>query len=265
MDPGKALATGEQALRQLLAIVLPTALGSDWLDKVAKPDQLEKWRARRADEAAKRGPKGVASLPQDDLSYAQLWELVQIAEKNWSHLSPALGKLKDTGALLRRMEDLRNTVGHSRELLPFEADLLSGIAGELRNRVTIYMTQQDPSGDHYPRIESVTDQYGNSTTQFQRGLSVRTGLVLPFGSTVRFQCRATDPQGREITLDIRTNGKWISVVGDDIEVDWTFDMPGEVGERTALIFIIRSSSEYHRTNGMDDYYEFQYSVTPPRA
>jgi len=33
--------------------------------------------------------------------------------------------------LLRRFEALRNTVAHSRPVLPFEADLLSGIAGEI--------------------------------------------------------------------------------------------------------------------------------------
>ena len=72
-------------------------------------------------------------------------------------------------ALLKRLDNIRNAVGHSRPLLPFERDLLSGIAGQIRNQVTIYMSTQDEAGDIYPRIESVTDQIIWPTDRVHQG------------------------------------------------------------------------------------------------
>ncbi|WP_199582967.1 hypothetical protein [Blastococcus sp. TF02-09] len=266
MDSGRALATGEQALRQLMSAAFPRALGAGWLESISKKEQREKWLSRRSDEEAKRGKKGVAAVPQDLLAYAEFYELVEIAEKHWTHLSGALGKKADTGALLRRMENLRNTVGHSRELLPFEADLLSGIAGELRNRVAVYMSSEDPSGDFYPRIESITDQFGKTTTGSTAldGGTCHTGMSLPFGTSVAYQCRATDPKGRplqwELVVGLRTRQ---SVIGSDVELTWSCDDPGDVGDHVRVEFWLTSDGKYHRHRTYDDSAVFIYRITPP--
>lgn len=66
-------------------------------------------------------------------------------------METALGPKVETLPLLARFEQLRNSVAHSRGILAFEEALLSGIAGQIRNQVTIFMSIQDPSGDYYPR------------------------------------------------------------------------------------------------------------------
>ena len=112
-------------------------------------------------------------------------------------------------ALLKRLDDLRNTIAHGRALVPFEVELASGIAGDVRNRVTLYMTLQDPGGDHFPRIESVTDEFGNvldgSLTLKTSNPLCQTGVTLRVDDRVRFVCRGTDPQGRDLRWTLRTH------------------------------------------------------------
>jgi hypothetical protein len=97
----------------------------------------------------------------DLLDYSDLFDLLTMSEEDWSRVAPALGKGKEVLSLLKRLDDLRNNVAHGRQLVPFEVHLFAGIAGDIRNRVTIYMSTQDPSGNNFPRIESVTDEFGN--------------------------------------------------------------------------------------------------------
>jgi hypothetical protein len=154
-EPSEALIVCERALRQLFAHAFAEKYGPDWLGRVAQPDRIVAWRERREEELRRRTRKGALEVPErHELAYAEFHDLLRIAEKHWEPLAPALGKRAQTLPLLRRFESLRNTVAHSRQLLSFEADLLSGIAGEVGNRVTIYMTTQDPSGEHYPRIDA---------------------------------------------------------------------------------------------------------------
>lgn len=155
-----ALTTCETALRELMTYAYSTSYGPEWLGKVAATDKLKDWESRAADELLARGPKGVVAVPNAGLSYANLYDLVSIADKHWDPLAAALGKKASVLPLLRRFDNLRNTVGHSRPLLPFERDLMSGIAGQIRNQVTIFMSAQDEVGDIYPRIGSIMDQFG---------------------------------------------------------------------------------------------------------
>ncbi len=125
----------------------------DWLQKVATQKQIECWEERARDEASRREKRGVVNTPSAGLEYANLYDLREIIRRHWQPVSPALGARKETDALLSeavrflalldRADALRNTVAHSRELLPFEEDLLAGIAGDIENRVTIYMSSQD--------------------------------------------------------------------------------------------------------------------------
>ncbi|MGA5143266.1 hypothetical protein [Streptomyces azureus] len=66
------------------------------------------------------------------------------------------------------------------------------------------MSSQDPTGDYFARIDSVTDSLGNCIDSFppdpmEHGVSLRTGAVLHPGDTITFRCRGTDPQGRDLT------------------------------------------------------------------
>lgn len=162
LDPGAALTACETALRTLMAHAYRGRWGERWLDQIASPEQRHSWVQRAGAEAGARGAKGVATIPEGGLSYANFFDLVSIAGKQefWDPLAPALGKRSDVLPLLKRLNALRNAVGHSRPLLQFEREFISGIAGQIRNQVTIYMSSQDPAGELYPRVESVVDSLG---------------------------------------------------------------------------------------------------------
>lgn len=160
LDRGAALNACETALRELMSHAYASSFGSDWLMQVAGPKKVAAWEERAVEEVRSRGGRGAVGVANAGLAYANFYDLVDFADRHWEPLAPALGAKKEVLALLRRLERLRNAVGHSRPLVAFEEDLVSGIAGQIRNQVTIYMSAQDPAGDIYPRIESVMDSFG---------------------------------------------------------------------------------------------------------
>ncbi|MEV6417357.1 hypothetical protein [Kribbella sp. NPDC051718] len=268
MDPSVALVTCEQAVRQLMTTTYPQAFGKNWLAHVSKPGSIEKWEGRHTEEEeAKRAKRGVISVDDSLLAYAEFYELFDIAWKYWDPLQPALGKRAETGALLKRFGDLRNTVAHSRALLEFEADLLAGIAGEIRNRVTIYMSTRDPLDNYYPRIESVVDSFGNISPD-SSGLSssLETGLTLNMGDLVTFMCRGIDPQGRELEWWLDnwyTNNLLDEARGDDVRLSWTVS-ENEVGPRAMVRISMKASgAKYLRDFTRDGSRLFGYRVLPP--
>lgn len=203
-------------------------------------------------------------MPTHPLAYAEFWQLVAMASAAWDELLvPALGKKSDMLPLLKRADDLRNTVGHSRELLAFEADLLSGIAGDVRNRVAIYLSSTDPLGDIYPRIEAVRDQFGTSWEPGQ-ARSVDGAVALRQGDAVRFQCRGTDPQGRQLSWWV---GSWSdrdkAKSGDEVELEVHLTEDEDVSERTFLTINMVSSGKHHRRSSYGDHVTFSYRVDPP--
>ena len=74
---------------------------------------------------------------------------------NWSDFAPAFGKQKYPKLYVERLNNLRNAPMHSRVLLPFERDLLSGMVGELLNMMAIYRSEKGPDMELYPVIDSV--------------------------------------------------------------------------------------------------------------
>ncbi len=154
MDPATSLTTAEQALRDLLTATMYKQYGADWMDKVVKPALRQKWKKTREQEAKQRVGHTLSGV--NDLSYAFLGDLIDIirARDHWKQFfEPVLGPYDEAFALLDILQTARRPIGHSRPLLPFEEDLISGIAGRIRNRVTIYLSDQDPDGNYYSRIE----------------------------------------------------------------------------------------------------------------
>ena len=270
LTPSAALASCESALRQLLAFVLGRKYGSDWLTNVVTIEAFQTLQDRHDEEHKKRTKRGVAHIPKDPLEYAHFYQLVSIAKKEWLELEPALGKRSVTGALLDRFDDLRNTVAHSRDLLPFEADLLSGIAGEIRNRVAIFMSTTGPGGEHFARIEQVVDRFGNRVdglaTLETSNPSVSCEQELHVGDVVEFRARGTDPHGHELRWHLMVAPGGVDgheVVGDEAELVWTVE-PKHVSERSYAIVRLKSDSEFHRwSEGVDGMALFFYRVVPP--
>lgn len=269
MTPAEALATCEQALRSLITTVLTKKLGQDWISQVLPATKLERIRETRDVEIGRRTRRGVATAPTSELAYTQFYEIPKLIRQHWDDFQPALGDRSETLGLLSRFEALRNSVAHSRELLPFEEDLLSGIAGEIRNKVTIYMSSQDSAGDYFARIDSVTDSFGNCIDGFPKdptGARVMrwTGLVLRPGDTVTFRCRGTDPQGRELAWWIQIQGhtEFSRCSGRDAELTWHVTAD-DVAARVLAAIYMASTGPFHRAKGYPDFDYCASSWRPP--
>ena len=274
MEPAQSLTTAEQALRDVVAAVMYQEHGAGWLEVVVPQDVLERWQAVRAEEERQRAGHILTGV--SDLSYAFLGDLVELIKKkgHWSRLfEPIFGDKASTFALLDLLQRIRRPVDHARPLLPFEEDLASGIAGYLRNRVTIYLSNQDPIGDYYSRIERIEDSFGNAFTH-QPGADpdvmgvVNTTTTLRVGDQVTFRCHGTDPEGRALNWRLAAGGQVTErQVGNEVDLVWTVSET-ETGNPHAQIWM-NHDGRYHRNinanTGTDGLVLFRYRVLPPQG
>ena len=146
MEPTEAVNALEAAFRELIRLVW----GDDWIAK-SKVDVSRLEGKLRTEQTMRRG----ASVSTNLLDYTEFTELGQILLDNWSDFAPAFGKQKYPKLYVERLNNLRNAPMHSRVLLPFERDLLSGMVGELLNMMAIYRSEKGPDMELYPVIDSV--------------------------------------------------------------------------------------------------------------
>ena len=257
MEPAEAINIVETILRELVRLVLDEG----WT--AAGGLELAKLEERRAEEQKRRDG---ASVPADLLEYTHLYELRKIITVEWAKFKPIFDDRKRFDVYLDRLEAFRNAPMHSRELLPFERDLLSGIAGELRNLVTIFRSQQAPDMTYYPSIEAVTDSFGNVL----RGYFV-TDLRLNVGQMVSFNCRGCDPQGRQLSWTLRSvitgapRSRLIAEeTGNQVTLFWTVEQD-DVCEELQLFLTLSSAAEFHRKGTFDDNIVVVYAVNPPHG
>lgn len=273
LEPSVALSTCETALRELMAYEYERSFGPEWLASISTPEQRSAWENRAETEARVRVPKGVAHVPNAGLAYANFYDLVRIAADHWEPLSAALGKLKNVLPLLERFDNLRNTIGHSRPLLAFEQDLMSGIAGQIRNQVTLHMSAQDDAGDIYPRIESITDSFGRRIESAvvddeAAGAIASHDVVVRPGDRVTFACTGLDPQGRRLEWRLtnpRHHDTASAVVesGEPAQLVWIVD-DGDVTETgTVQVYLQAEDAKYRRFGHYDHRAYFLYRVRPP--
>lgn len=272
LEPALALQTCETALRELMTHAYRAEWGEGWLERITTEAQRETWAERAEIERQRRGTRGVVQIPPVGLAYANFYDLLAFAEKHWGPLAAALGHQKSMMPLLSRFEILRDPVGHSRALLPFEADLLSGIAGQVRNQVTIYMSSQDPAGDIYPRIESITDSLGRRIESSGRAGAILGSVTGPLtivrpGDVVTFTCVGIDPQGRD--LEWVAKSLWREATrgpsGQATLLHWTV-VDRDVNESKVIIVRMRAAgTPYHRGGQYDQAAHFHFRVRPPGA
>lgn len=273
LEPTIALTTCENALRELMSYVYCDRYGEGWLNVVATEKQRVQW-AMRAEAEKARTRRGVAIVDEPGLTYANFFDLLSIANNHWEQLAPALDKKQISYRLLERFEQLRNAVAHGRTLLTFEQDLLAGIAGQIRNQVTHYMSSQDPAGEYYPRIESVFDGLGHRingggpVTGEVVGYQI-TGKVLRPGDRVGFVAIGTDPQERPLRWDLESSqtnlllDSKVSQVGEPVELEWVVN-DGDVTESAIVqLFMYAEDSKYRRYRRFDHRAYFHYIVRPP--
>lgn len=274
LEPSVALTTCETALRSLMTATYSAAYGPDWLTKVAGSGTLQTWVERANHELRSRGGRGAIAVPAAGLSYANFYDLVSIAEGHWEPLAAALGKQQSVLPLLRRFDNLRNAVGHSRPLLPFERDLLSGIAGQIRNQVTIHMSTRDEAGDLYPLIESMADSFGRRiecvTYDGEMAGFVSTfDVILRPGDLVTFDCVGVDPQGRDLTWRGMSAGTSMEPVtaasGTSATLVWPVTDSDVNETQVVQIYMETADAKYHRFGSWDHRGAFAYRVRPPEV
>lgn len=293
MAPSLSLTRLERALRQVMSVCYRDRFGTGWLDHISTPEQRDAWAERARDEATRRSARGVAVTPDAGLEYANLHDLRRILHRHWEAVSPALGGLRETSALLERFDRLtaaqagqreaevmlerfdhvRNTIAHSRELLPLEEDLLAGVAGDIGDRVTIYMSNRDPSGEYYPRIASVYDQFGNRADaellMTQEAVFVHAGQTLRPGDSVTFTCRGTDPQARLLDWGLQPADKPMGphddfhidrAYGPDVTLTWHVTDEAVRDQGGVFVVLKADGTPYHRGGWVDQMVRFTYRV-----
>ncbi|OZE28466.1 hypothetical protein CH278_23900 [Rhodococcus sp. 05-2254-5] len=270
LEPSIAQSTCENALRSLMGYVFLQKYDADWIERVSTEQQRELWAERAKAEQKTRERRGVAETDGPGLTYANMYDLVKIAKTYWSDLEPALG---DAYPLLVRMEKLRNTTAHSRPLVTFEQELLSGIAGQIRNQVTLYMSTRDPAGEIYPRIESAVDCFGHRLTGWDGPIGEIfegkvTGAILRPGDRVQVTVTGTDGRDRPLEWELITPAgthaaSAISASGTEAQLEWEVT-DADVGEAAVINIQMRAKgAKYQRANGFDHRAYFQYIVRPP--
>ncbi|MFE7795644.1 hypothetical protein [Streptomyces sp. NPDC057460] len=272
MPPHVALVSCERSLRDLLTIALRKQFGDDWINQVFDAVDVTKLRGKQTVEEKRRTKRGAVAVSTNLIEYAEFTQLTRLIGRHWEALGGALGAKSEITVLLGRFEALRNTVAHSRELLPFEAELLSAIAGEIRNRVTIHISGQDPAGAYFPRIELVRDSLGNSietaVEEHPQVFNLSTDTTLRPGEAVTFTCRGVDPQDRGLSWAFQTpDGRRYSsdeTQGDAVE--WTWEVTDSHVQANAVVGVfLTSDGPYHRfgTSKEDALVVIGYEVLPP--
>lgn len=254
MEPTEAINLVEVVLRDLVREVIGDVWQSESYIDIAK---LE---SKRDEERAKK--RGVA-VSDDLLAFTEFLQLQKIIERNWTKFEPALKKKKYFDVYMDRLAGFRNPTMHSRTLLPFEAALVEGIAGEFRNLVPIYRSTRGPDMKYYPEIDQIVDSFGNQITH-----GMKTGLVLRPGDQISFKCVGTDPHGRELSWVLYTTApqgyyrETDRSEGKEAVLAWSVS-DEDVRERAVVSIRLVGSGPYHRHGSWDQEMIAYYGVDPP--
>lgn len=262
MDPTEAIRTIETALRNAIHQVMPNG---EWLS-AKKPPKRAVLEERRNEERKKRD----GALTSDDLlSYANTHDFTELIIANWEKFKPIFDDSARTKVYFGILNDVRNTVMHSRELLHFERDLLSGIAGQLRNQVAMYRNSDNPSRTYYPTIDSLTDSFGTVPVAGISPLGLRVSTRLNVGDQIQFTGFATLARGKDVEWFLQrqpTMGQLgrVTTIGRGESLDYTYVVTEkDVRESLEIVIGIHSDSKYHRNGNHDDVRSFAYTVNPP--
>ncbi|WP_280831537.1 hypothetical protein [Mycolicibacterium frederiksbergense] len=254
MHPTEAINLAERVLRELIREIK----GDDW--KSHPTIDVQQLEQKRGDDLRKR--RGVFGT-DDLINFLEFYHLRDIIEKNWSQFEAALGKKKYFTVYMDRLEGFRNPVMHSRELRPFEVQLVHGIVGEIMNLVTEWRSVKGPDMTYYPLITQVTDSFGNVLESGHH-----TGVKLRPGQEVTFRCVGTDPQARELSWELRAISKGGSMImvdaekGNDVTLTWHVEEQ-HVREGAYINIQMSSDGDYHRDGEIDAQFTSRYDVLPP--
>jgi hypothetical protein len=259
VEPSEAITVVESVLREAIREVL----GDTWGDGTGV--DVASLAERRREEAKRRNG---AVVDDHLLAYTHLWDLQQIVLRRWASFKPIFKDQPRFKVYMGRLEDFRNTPMHSRSLLPFECDLISGIAGEFRNVLTPWRSQRAPDMTWYPRIESITDSLGNRVVGADTPLgNVVVPARLQVGEHLAFRCVGWDPDDRDLTWELHAGAEHGPLldrqVGSAVTLGWSV-RDEHVAETSIVVIAMKSPGKYHRFSwGVDANVSAHYAVSPP--
>jgi hypothetical protein len=268
MEPTDALQAIETALRLAIRHVLGDA---DWLNAPGAPSRSE-LEKRQASERNRRDGVVVSG---NLIEYAYTNEMFEIVRQSWTQFEPVFDDEQRTVTYFDVVSDVRNNIAHSRDLVPFERDLISGIAGHFRNLVALYRsTVVNPSSRYYPLIESLKDNFGTDGV----GMDPEHRTRIAVGTVLTFTGNAFNAKGRQVKWHLTSATGWIVMPdsvpvgqqvaeGNSVAFNYTVT-EADVAEDRTLVIHITTDSRYHRHQGVpsiiyDDARLFNYAVEPP--
>lgn len=265
MEPSLALTSLEAALRQTVTTVLGE---NKWIIAKGAPEK-KRLEAKREEEAKKRDG---TIISQNLIEYTETYHLTEIIKKNWENFHPVFDDQKRTLAYFGVLMDIRNTIAHSRELVSYERQLISGISGHLRNQIAIYRSSLMDASKYYPVIESVRDNFGRLGGQSEMD-DHHKKVRVDVGTVVEFYGTAVPARGKDVLWFPATNETYLGfdvpiqetegvVRGESATLTYTFT-EDDVGEWTKVSVFMGGDSKYHNGLGYDDVSEFIFAVNPP--
>lgn len=279
VEPTEALRAIETALRLVVRDVLGP--DEDWLSAPGAPER-EKLREKQVQEDKQRDGTSVST---DLLDYTETYQLTTLIRKNWEKFQPVFRDKHRTETFFGVVEDVRNSIAHSRNLVRFERDLISGIAGQLRNQIALFRSGQSASARYYPLIESVRDNFGlSSTTNTGTFSSLAIGPRLEVDDVLTFDGTAFNARGAPVRWYLLARLRKDHIVssqesdiaihvadGDSVTFEYRIQ-ESNIGEYFLIEVRIVAEGKYHRhmpsagMTGMafDDARTFTYeAVNPP--
>lgn len=273
IDAYAELVAAETALRD----VVRASLGDRWRDDF-NADQISALESRRNEEDKRRD--GI-TVSQDLLDYTETYHLKSMLNKHWSDVKPILDDKARAAVYLDILLDVRNTIAHSRPVMPPERLLLAGAARQIQNQLAKYRSSRNGPGDHYASINSAKDSMGTDGHEYI-GLPIRRGdpgspvPVIPrlnVGDTIEFELSGSDPRGRDLNWRgwHRDGSGFFSISnatadfesrGNVVVFKWVVS-EFEVGENHVVVFALANTGKYHLIDGRDDARQFTYHVNPP--
>ena len=257
----------ENVLRELIQDLMSERHGPDWINQLGvTPERVEEWKRRRDEERKRR----TGTVVDERLLWYSDWtDLQTVFDKHWQLFEPCFGKKRRFDTYLDRLAALRNPEAHARPLRPFEQALVDGMTGEIRQQVTLFRSAGGggPEPEHFPRIESLIDSFGNTKEMHTMGF-VHTRLTLRPGHGVTFSGSAWDPNGDPVSWKVQVvNGPLLHdwQEGNELECTWHV-LESDIRQSRFVEIQLRSNKAYHRNgDGSDDTVTFVYAVLPRRG
>jgi hypothetical protein len=264
MQPSEAVETGESALRSIVREIL----GERWQQLISEND-LGSTVERQGLEPKQRP----GALRTDDLlSYVDTPILTKLVLNQWSRFAPVFGNRDRMKQSFNAFVVYRRRVAHNRPLLPFERDLLSGLAGQFRNQISLYRQKANPKPGYFSSIDSSSDPEGRPGSNELRTL-LDSSPIVRVGETLTFSATASDPRERRIEWDLQVTQEHIpnyvmnifdvKAEGESVRLDWT-PQPDDFGSTVYVWLVARNGSAYYRSRyGIDDSVVWAFTFEPP--